>query len=449
MNVVIAGGGEIGSLIAEELHRDHSVSVVDLDEQRESAFDSLDVQFLRGNAADPNDLLAAGTDRADAFIACTTSDDVNVLACLAAKGLGAKLTLAFVTRQRYIDAFKSKGAYEKMGLIIDRIIWPQRILAQQIANIVRVPRAIDSASFKNGRVSLLEYRLYPEDRYVGRSLESITLPDGVLVVGLVRDEVFSIPSGATVLASGDRVVFLGTSESMREVQRQFAPRRRTTRVAIVGGGNVGFMVAEALAGERTTVTILEENPERCEKLAQWLPHALVINGDGTDIELLQHERLMDADVMVAVTDDDAKNLLVSLISQQLRIPKIVTRVGRARNRTLFTRVGIDSPLTPRRAAVKEVLNWLKVDQVDHLATIEDRAEVMDVVYPEDAPGGKIMDLGTPFDVLIGAIERDTNVIVPRGDTLVRPGDHLLIVTTPERVEAVEEWLAAQGAPGRA
>ncbi len=447
MNVVIAGGGEIGALIAEELHRHHSVSVVDLDEMRESAFDHLDVQFLRGNAADPADLMAAGAERADAFVACTTNDDVNVLACLAAKGLGAKLTLAFVSRQRYIDAFKRKGAYEKMGLIIDRIVWPQRILAQQIADIVRVPRAIDSASFKNGRITLLEYRLYPEDHYVGHALETVKLPDGALVAGLVRDEAFSIPTGSTVLAAGDRVVFLGLSESMREVQRYFAPRRRTTRVAIAGGGNVGFMVAEALSSERMAVTIVEEDAERCQKLAQWLPHALVLQGDGTDIELLQQERLMDVDVMVAVTDDDPKNLLISLISQQLKIPKIITRVGRARNRQLFTRVGIDAPLTPRRAAVKEVLNWLKVDQVDHLATIEDRAEVMDAVYPEGAPGGRIMDLGTPAELLIGAIERDTNVIVPRGDTVVRPGDHLLIVTTPERVDEVERWLESQRSAG--
>lgn len=449
MNVVIAGGGEIGALIAEELHRHHSVSVVDLDESREVAFEHLDVQFVRGNAADPNDLLSAGVDRAGAFVACTTNDDVNVLACLAAKGLGAKLTMAFVTRQRYIDAFKRKGAYEKMGLMIDRVVWPQRLLALQIADIVRVPRAIDSATFKNGRITLLEYRLYPEDRYVGHSLESVSLPDGVLVVGLVRDETFSIPTGATLLAAGDRIVFLGLSESMRELQRQFAPRRRNTRVAVVGGGNVGFMVAEALINERTTVTIIEEDAERCQKLAQWLPNALVLNGDGTDIELLQQERLMDVDVMVAVTDDDGKNLLVSLISQQLKIPKVITRVGRARNRQLFTRVGIDSPLTPRRAAVKEVLNWLKVDQVDHLATIEDRAEVMDVEYPKDAQGGRVVDLDTPAEVLIGAIERDTNVIVPRGDTLVRPGDHLLIVTTPDRVDDVERWLDGQRSSGRA
>lgn len=440
MNVVVVGGGEIGSLIAQALHKEHSVSVIDVDDERESAFETLDVSFMRGSGTDPDDLRAAGVANADAFIACTSNDDVNVLACLAAKGLGAKETLAFVTRQRYVDAFKKKGVFESVGLLVDRVLWPQRILAWQIADIVRVPRAVDSARFYRGRVTMLEYLMEEDDPYLATALVHLKLPIGVLLVGLIRGEEFSIPTGATVLEVGDRVVFLGATDKMREVQRQFSPKRRSLNVAIVGGGNVGFMVAEALAYDRAHITIIEEDEERCEKLAQWLPHALVLRGDGTDIELLQQERIEDADVMVAVTEDDGNNLLVALISKQLGIPKVVTRVGRARNRRLFTRVGIDAPLTPRAAAVSEVLNWLKVDDVDHLASIDDRAEIMETVYPLDKKGGRVVDLETPEYILIGAIQRDTNVIIPKGDTVVQPGDRLLLVTTSDRVDDVEAWL---------
>src|SRR5690606_33447471 len=128
------------------------------------------------------------------------------------------------------------------------------------------------------------------------------------------------------------------------------------------------------------------------------------------------------------------------ISKQLGIPKVVTRVGRARNRKLFSRVGIDAPLTPRAAAVKEVLNWLKVDEIEHIASIDEHAEIMEAVYPSEAPRSRIMDLKTPADILIGAVERDTNVMIPTGATVIEPGDHLLVVTTSENVEAVEEWL---------
>ncbi len=440
MNIVIVGGGEIGFLIAEALHRSHGVTVIDTDPEREDSFTTMDVQFFRGNGTDPDDLRAAGVEKADAFVACTTSDDVNVLSCLAAKGLGAKETLAFVTRQRYVDAFKQQGAFESVGLLVDRVLWPQRILAHQIADIVRVPRAVDSAHFAGGRITLLEYSLIEDDPFLGESLGDLKLPTGVLLVGLIRGDDFSIPTGGTVLQSGDRVVFMGTTDKMREIQRRFGPRRRSLKVAIIGGGNVGFMVAEELAHDHYDLIIIEENEERCDKLAQWLPHALILRGDGTDLELLEQERIEDADVLVAVTDDDGKNLLVALLSKQLGIPKVITRVGRARNRRLFTRVGIDAPLTPRAAAVQEVLNWLRIDEVEHLATIEDRAEVMEVTYPEGCMGGKVKDLGTPTSMLIGAIERDTNVIVPHGETVVKPGDHLYLVTTPEKVDEVEAWL---------
>ena len=446
MNVVIVGGGEIGSLIAEALHRSHGVTVIDQDGEREDAFNHLDVRFMQGNGTDPEDLRAADVERSQAFIACTDNDDVNVLACLAAKGLGAKQTLAFVARQRYIDAFKREGAFESVGLLIDHVLWPQRILARQIADIVRVPRAIDSARFADGRITMLEYLLEDGDPFMYTPLALLELPKGVLAVGAIRADTFAIPVGTTEFQPGDRVVFMGTTERMKVLQRSFAPRVRSQKVVVIGGGNVGFMVAEYLEPYRYDISIFEEVEERCEKLAQWLPGALILKADGTDLEILEQERVEDADVMVAVTDDDGKNLLVSLLAKQLGIPKVITRVGRPRNRRAFMRVGIDSPLTPRAVAVQEVINWLRVDEVEHLATIEDFAEVTEAIFPLDAQGGRVMDLDTPATMLIGAIERGNKVFVPNGLTEVEPGDHLFLVTTPDQVDAVEEWLDDLGTP---
>lgn len=440
MNVVIVGGGEIGQQIAGALHRSHNVTVLDLDEDRHRSFESMDVQFVRGNGADPTDLRAVGADRADAFVSCTSNDDVNVLACLAAKGLGAKETMAFVTRQRYVNAFRQRGAMESIGLSIDRVLWPQRTLAHQIVGIVRVPRAVDSAHFADGRIKLLEYKLEEGDPFVGLPLTEVDLPRHALVVGSIRGESFIVPSGRTVLCPDDKVVFMGTTESMRNVERRFARRKRVMNVAVIGGGNVGFMVAQELQEGKTHITLIEQNEARCEKLAQWLPRALIVKGDGTDLELLEQERIEDADVVVAVTDDDGKNLLVSLLAKQLGIPKVITRVGRARNRHLFERVGIDAPLTPRTAAVQEVLNWLRLDRVDHLATIEDRAEVMELTYPPGCATGRVRELGAPPRSLIGAILRKEKVIIPEGETVIQPGDHLFIVTTPDNVAAVSAWL---------
>jgi trk system potassium uptake protein len=214
-------------------------------------------------------------------------------------------------------------------------------------------------------------------------------------------------------------------------------------VALIGGGNVGFMVAEQLQEFGVDLTIVESDDARAEKLAALLPKVLVLRGDGTDLELLEQERLEDADVMVAVTSDDATNLLVSLLAKQLGIPKVITRVGHSRNRRLFERVGIDAPLTPRTAAVQEVLNWLKLDEVDHLATIEDRAEVMEVTFPYDAAPLPVRALGAPPNSLIGAVLRKQKVVIPTGGTVIQPGDHLFLITTPDNVDTVARWLARQ------
>jgi len=440
MKLLIVGGDDIGVEIASDLHRAHDVTVIDEDENRRAAFETLDVQFVRGNGADPEDLREAGAEGVDALIACTLNDDVNVLACLAGKGLGASRTLAFVSRQRYLDAFAVEGAMTRVGMTIDRVLWPQRILARQIANIVRIPRAVDSASFAGDRIQMREYRLEEGDPFIGTPLATLDVPQSSLIVGSIRDESFIVPSGRTVLEAGDKVVFLGTKGSVTEVERAFAPRQRRMRVTIVGGGNVGFMVAERLQGPGVHLTMIEADGERAEKLAQLLPGVLVLQGDGTDLELMEAERLDDSDAVVAVTNDDGKNLLASLLAKQVGIPKVVTRVGRTRNRRLFERVGIDSPLTSRSAALQEVLNWLHVDEVDHLATIEDRAEIMEVQYPESAVRGFIRDLGAPEHSLIGAIVHHDRVIIPSGDTELSPGDRLFIVTTPDNVAEVERWL---------
>lgn len=443
MNVLLIGGGEIGHELAAALQHQHNVTVLDRDEGQGVSFDALDVGFMRGNGADPEDLKAAGAAGADAVIACTANDDVNVLASLAAKGLGAKQTLAFVSRQRYLDAFRSGGAMTSVGLSIDRVLWPQRTLARQIAGIVQVPRALDSTSLADGKLQMLEFRLEEGDPFIGEPLKRSSMPDGALVAGVIRGDDFSVPSGETVPCEGDKMVFLGTPVGMRAIESRFAPRQRQIRVAILGGGNVGFMVAEQLQAMHAKIAIIEQDEARCQKLAQLLPGALVLHGDGTDLELMEQERLDDSDVVVAVTNDDGKNLLASLLAKQLGIPKVITRVGRARNRRIFERVGIDSPLTHRAAAVQEALNWLNLDQVEHLASIEDRAEVMEVVYPSECQGGRIDEVGSPADALIGAIHRRGKVTVPTGSTRLDPGDRLFIVTTPDNVSAVQAWLDAR------
>ncbi|MEM7736444.1 MAG: Trk system potassium transporter TrkA [Deinococcota bacterium] len=440
MNIIIVGANDTAEQIADALYHGHNVTILDNDPAAIQAFESMDVQVVIGNGADPKALREAGADKANALIACTMNDDVNVLSCLAAEGLGTQQTMAFVTRERYIEAFAQEGPMESVGLVIDRILWPQRTLANQIVDIVQVPRALDSALFATGKVKLLEYRLEADDPLTDTPLSELSLPPSVLVAGTIQDDHFVVPSGQTVLHEDDRVIFMGTTHSMRQIEVMFAPKKRSMNVTLVGGGNVGFMVAEQLQAGRTNITIIEADETRCEVLAEGLPKVTVLKGDGTDLDLLEQERMEDSDVLVAITDDDAKNLLVSLLAKELGIPKVITRVSSAGNRRLFQRLGIDSPLAAYTVAVQEVLNWLHLHDVDHLASIEGRADVLELVYPHECQTGKLSDLGTPPNSLIGAVVRKNKVLIPTGDTRILHGDQLYIVTTPDNVDAVHDWL---------
>lgn len=443
MNVLLIGGGEIAQLLCEELHHNHTITVLEMNEQRLQAFENYDVQALSGTGTDGDDLRRAGAGVADAVLSITGNDDVNILSALAAHGLGAKRTLALVSRNRYLHAFSRSGPLHEAGLKIDSIMWPQRSLAEQIADIVKTPRIVDHAELADGHLLLNEYEFRERDPYLGKPLTKVELPPGVLAAGLLRDDTFSIPVGETRFEPGDTVTFIGELAGMHELQERFVPRTGRLRVLLVGGGNVGFMVSEMLVRRGVDLAIIEVDPERAEHLAKHFPRALVLLGDGTDITMLEQEAVGDYDVVVAVTSDDATNLLISLLAKQLKVPKVITRVFSVPNRRLFRRVGIDAPIAARGAIVADILNWLDVDIGQHIASIDGFAEVVELEYPEGALADRIVDLATPTELLIVAVIRGDQVIVPNGQTKVKPGDTLLIVTTPEAMPDVEAWLESR------
>lgn len=440
MNLLLIGGGEIALLLCEELHRKHTITVLEANEQRLVAFENYDVQALVGNGTDGDDLRAAGAERADAVLALTGNDDVNILSALAAHGFGATRTLALVSRDRYLHAFSRHGPLSATGLNIDSIMWPQRSLARQIADIVQTPRIVDHAELAGGRLLLNEYEMRERDPFLGKPLAKLELPKHVLVAGVLRNDAFHIPTGTTRFEPGDTVTFIGEVAGMHNVQERFAPSTQRIRVLLVGGGNVGFMVSELLSRRGVELTIIEVDPERAEHLAKHFPRALVLLGDGTDVTLLEQEGASEYDVVVAVTSDDATNLLISLLAKQFAVPKVITRVFSVPNRRLFRRVGIDAPIAARGAIVADILNWLDIDIAQHLASIDGFAEVAQLDYPADAHAGRIAELGTPAEMLIVGIMRGEQTIVPTGATKVKPGDSLLVVTLPELMPEVEAWL---------
>ncbi len=442
MRIIIAGGGEIGYQLAKDLALVNDVVVV-VEQNQEiiDRFSRLDLQVTIGRPTHPDVLKGVGLNESDTFIGCSESDEENIISCIAAKRLGVSLTYCFVSKEEYYKSFVGQDG--SAHLEIDHIIWPQRMLAEEIARIVLVPKAIDVEFFAGGRVLLLEYRLRHDSPLLAKPLAELRLPRGVLAVAVSEDEKLRIPSGGTVFHEGEKVVFMGEEHALLRLQRAFIPEaeQKIREVTILGGGTVGFTLAKLLQREKKLrLKIIELSVERCEFLASELPSTLILNGDGTDLELLDAEQIYRSDVLVSVTTNDEKNLLASLLARQMKVPKIITRVDRPNNLRLFESVGIDVPLNMRVTAVETVLNSLQQTDIQLRATVEHgRADVLEVRVPPTFSTAKLKDMTPIQGAIIAAIVRKNRVIVPHGDDLVKPGDTLFVFSTDEAAETVRNY----------
>lgn len=442
MRIIIVGGGETAFQLARELASLHDVIVIEGDPEAASRFASLDLQVFPGNPTHPQLLRAIHLRESDTFIACSVSDELNLIACLAAKQVAGAQTVCFVSKEEYYNSFTSIDGEEPV-LAIDRVIWPQHMLASEISRIVLIPRAIDVEFFAGGRVWLLEYRLRPTSPLLGRQLSELGLPKGVLAVAVTSGEQFSIPSGSTRLRQADKVVFMGKEKPLLKLQQDFIPdtQRKVRDVAIIGGGAVGLAVAMQLRNRGDLrLKVIEKSAERCQTLSAELPSALIFHGDGTDLELLESEQINRSDVLVSVTTSDEKNLLASLLAKQMQIPKIVTRVDRPANLRLFESVGIDVPLNMHMTAMQTVVNSLQKTSAQMLASVEQgRGDVLELVVPDSFGATKLKDMPKVEGAIVGAILRKNQVVVPYGEDVVKARDRLLIVCTEEARQSVRHY----------
>jgi trk system potassium uptake protein TrkA len=449
MRIVLVSSGQIARQFAQELSADFDVTVVHSGEEGRAELERVDCELIDGQGNDIEVMKRAGAHRAEYVIACSRSDEVNLLTCLTARQLGKAHTICFVEKEEYVRTFGAFYGGTVQGAPqfgIDRIIWPARMLASRIERILAVPGATDVGRFARGKLSFLEYKLTADLPLVGRPLMEIrSLPSQVLLVGVRRDDQWFVPRGDSVLEEEDRVHFIGRSESMHQLAAWFTEHLGTetsTQVVVVGGGTVGLRLARSLEGNPSLqVKLIENDMDRCAEIAQILERALVLNGDGCDLDLLESEQVWRSRALVAVTDSDEKNLLASLLGRQLGIPKIVTRVSSAANLRVFERVGIDVPLSARAAATEAVLHHIRHEEVDLLATLgEGQGEVVELTLPAEFTPKALKELVMPRDSIIAAIERKGEALVPGGATLLGPGDRCYVVCSPERVADVREAL---------
>lgn len=443
MRIVIAAGGDIAYQIAKQMSADRDIVIIEADRSAASQFETLDVQVIHGSATSTATLRGAGLTESDEFIACSESDETNIIACLAAKRMGGARTFCFVSKEEYYRSFGAEESGDEILPDIDQIIWPQYMLAREISRIVMVPEAIDVEVFAKGRVWLMEFRLQRESPLVGSPLRELGLPRGALAVAVFRDGALQIPHGATVFEPGDKVAFMGRRRALDRLSTRVLPRspHGVNDVTIVGGGNVGLTLAKILERDRgLRLRLIEISRDRCDEVAAELQSVTVLHGDGTDLELLRDEHIDQSEVLVSVTSYDEKNLLCSLLARQMEIPKIITRVNEPANMKLFESVGIDVPLNPRVTAIQALVASMQESHVQLLATLEaGRGQVVEVVVPDDFPVTRVRDVPPVSGAIIGAVLRGRRSLVPHGDDYVKPGDRLLVLCTQEAEPAVQGY----------
>lgn len=442
MKIIIFGATEVGCLLATEFFEDHDITIIDKEENRTDEFDKLDISFVHGNATDTEILRQADIRNADVFIACTAVDEANIVACLAAKKVSGIRTICFVSKEEYKNALnKNQNDSYYCDFFIDYIIWPEELLTQDIFRIVTVAHALDVENFADGKARLLEYKVKPGLPIVNKKIKDIGFTKDTVIVGVTRDSKLFIPNGETEILSDDKLIFMGTPHSLDILAGTFFHEKEQVKsAAIIGGGNVGAMLAKSLDDLKIKTKIIEKDYERCQFLSQILERTMIIHGDGTNLKILDEEDIGSSDIVISVTNNDERNLLCSLLCKQLGVKRVIARVAKVLNIPLFEKVGIDIAISPKNSAINEVKNDLEENNVDILATVEQgQGEVLEITVKEEFNNKKIMELKFPSRAIVGTIHRRNSVIIPYGDTQIKTGDVLITFTMAKDAEGIKEY----------
>lgn len=445
MKIIVVGAGKVGYSVAQRLVQDeHDVYVIEQSPERiKNLENSLDVSLVQGNGSSLPLLREIGMDDVGMLIAVTDSDEVNLLACAVAKIAGIPRTIARVRDNDYLDA-ANKKVQDSLG--VDLIINPEMVTAHEIMHVLQTPAALDVEDYASGAVRLMEFKMRHNVSYCGQTLKDITFPPSVLVVGILRNGEMIIPHGNSPLQAGDNVFFLGARDSIADIAKDFheLDRRAIKRVVLIGAGLIGRNLAILLAKSGYIVKVIEKDMARCEQLAAMNDKVMVINGDGTNMELLEAEEISDNDVIICLTDDDKLNMLVALLAKHLGIPKTIVRVGRPEYITLMEQVGIDIVFSPRLLTSGEILRMVRRgENVISLSTFEGgKAEAVEVELTINSPivGKALRDLRLPGKALVGAVVHEGSTIVPTGNTVLYAQDHIVFFTLPEHVNKLLTYL---------
>lgn len=431
MRVVIVGAGEVGTMIADNLSGEHEVVVIDSSNDRVDDIKyNLDVLTLVGDGTAVESLEEAGMEKADLLIASTNNDMANLVACGTAKTIGDPFTIARVRSAK----FKRTWDRNESAFDVDFMVCSDLQTAETIVNVIGLPAAIDVDPFAGGLVRMAEFEVPEGSPITGRKVVDVDHFDSLTFVALFRENTMLLPQGQTTIKHGDRVVVIGSPESVQGFAQDIAPAKTpgsADKIVIVGGGEIGYHTARLLEERGFKPRLIEADKQRARQRAEELPGTVVMHHDPADTEFLNREHVDEADILVSALEVDEKNMLVSMLAKRIGTDRVISIVDEGGYVELFEEIGIDVAINPRIVTAEEVTRFTHEGVALNVAVLEnDRAEVLELELAEtsDLVGRTVKDVDDSIyaDVVFGAITRSGELIVPRGETVFQPGDHIVV-----------------------
>lgn len=444
MRIVIIGLGSIGKTILKSLSGErHTITIIDEDKVRiEKLIEKYDVLGVVGNGASMDIQEEANVADADLVIALTRSDELNILACLVAKKLGARNTIARVRNPDYQNQINKM----KDDLGLSMVVNPEQETANEIFNIINLPSVAKIEHFAEGKVSLVEVVAEKGCALIGETLISLgrKLRTKVLICAVRRGEEVIIPNGNFQIREGDRIHFTANTKMLGDFLRETRLVKSPFKnIMIIGGSRIGFYLAEALSGKKYAVKLIEHDPVIAEELADDLPRVTVVCGNGKQHDLLIEEGIEAMDAFVALTNEDEENMIVSMFANKKGIRKSITQIKNDDLNGMLDELGISNNVSPKRIVANRIISYIRAlansvgSNVRTLyRLVNNRVEALEFAArkPEQFYNKPLKELKIKRDCLIACIIRQNAVIIPNGDSEIRLGDNVVVVTTHQNFD---------------
>lgn len=445
MRVVIVGAGKFGYKLAELMSQeDIDVTLIDNnDKVLERINAHIDVLTVEGNGIDIRILKETGISSCDLLVATTNSDETNTVICALSKRLGCKFNIARIRNPEYMKQLD----FIKTEMGIDYIVNPDLDTAKFIEKYLLKQYLFHTTDFASGKVRILDYNIGHNIHFIGKKLMDLEGFENLLIAAISRDGDLLIPHGSTELQQDDVMYIIGENKSIDTFNERFnlgKVNKEIENVMIVGGSNIGYYLSENLSKLKISVKLIEQDKVRAEELSNKLENVLVIHGDGTDINLLEEEMLGSMDAFIGTTGFDEQNLLMALMAKQSGVSKTVAKISRQNYIKIIDRLGIDAAINPIYISASNILKYIRGGKVISVSLLlGGDGEVTELIVGENSPfiNKPLSELDLPIGIIIGTIVSDGKVTIPKGDSIIRANDRIIIFCLNEDTHTLKKFFS--------